>query len=51
MEMLKIKSLSDGCGGICSNHRDSYDYLFVNSDNKEKYLTFRLSTHLNNNIS
>ena len=48
---LKIKSLSDGCGGICSNHRNSYDYLFINSDNKEKYLTFRLSTYLNNNVS
>ena len=48
---LKIKSLSDGCGGICSNHRNDYDYLFINSDNKEKYLTFRLSTHLNKNVS
>jgi len=48
---LKIKSLSDGCGGICSNHRNNYDYLFINSDNKEKYLTFRLSTYINNNVS
>jgi len=48
---LKIKSLSDGCGGICSNHRSNYDYLFINSDNKEKYLTLRLSTHLSKNVS
>ena len=48
---LKIKSLSEGCGGICSNHRVIYDYLFINSDNKEKYLTFRLSAYLNKNIS
>ena len=48
---LKIKSLSDGCAGICSNHRDVYDYLFINSDNKEKYLTFSLSSFLSKNVS
>ena len=49
---LKIKSLSGGgCGGICSNHSSDYKYLFINSNNKEKYLTFRLSTYLSNNVS
>ena len=49
---LKIKRLGNGCGGACSNHDyENLDYLFINSDNEEKYFTLKLSSHYTQNIS
>tara|TARA_Y100001960_G_C14061520_1_gene534617 strand:- start:39 stop:536 length:498 start_codon:yes stop_codon:yes gene_type:complete len=46
-----MKRFSINNGASASNHSTSYEYLFTNSKNKEKWFTFRISSHYSDKIS